>query len=83
MLWKTDTAEFARAIAEFETARVRLLVQDCRTANPRMAPQAPDCEETQTLGAIMAQVKCPECDGKSGHWSTDDGYEEWDNSPAT
>lgn len=26
-------------------------------------------------------MKCPECDGKSGHWSTGDGYQEWDECP--
>jgi hypothetical protein len=26
----------------------------------------------------MALVTCPYCDGKSGHWSSGDGWEEWD-----
>lgn len=26
----------------------------------------------------MAKIVCPYCNGKSGHWSTGDGYEEWD-----
>lgn len=26
----------------------------------------------------MAKITCPECHGKAGHWSTGDGYQEWD-----
>lgn len=26
----------------------------------------------------MAKIKCPECDGKAGHTSSGDGWEEWD-----
>lgn len=26
----------------------------------------------------MAKITCPECHGKTGHLSTGDGYEEWD-----
>ena len=26
----------------------------------------------------MAKVTCPYCKGKAGHWSSGDGWEEWD-----
>lgn len=26
----------------------------------------------------MAFIKCPECKGEAGHWSSGDGWEEWD-----
>lgn len=29
----------------------------------------------------MARIKCPECDGKGGHTSSGDGWEEWDECP--
>lgn len=26
----------------------------------------------------MARMQCPYCKGKAGHWSSGDGWEEWD-----
>lgn len=26
----------------------------------------------------MAKIVCPYCNGKAGHWSSGDGWEEWD-----
>jgi len=26
----------------------------------------------------VAKITCPECHGKTGRWTTGDGYEEWD-----
>lgn len=31
------------------------------------------------MGAIaVAKITCPECNGKAGHWTSGDGWEEWD-----
>ena len=27
----------------------------------------------------MAKIKCPECNGKGGHMSSGDGWDEWDD----
>ena len=29
----------------------------------------------------MTKITCPDCHGKSGRWTTGDGYQEWDDCP--